>query len=174
MQSTKDDEIIDSAETTDAFRIDSESAANWVLGKLAAIDEEAARIKAQAQKRQDELKADRERLLGRFGAELEAWAREERERRKRKTITLLNGTLAFRTTPRRFTVSDTETAMTTARAVCPDAVVTVEKLDTDAFKEYALRQLEETGEILPGVEITPEGESFSVRTPKPGKENEQE
>ena len=65
------------------FRVTDESSACWVLRRLAAIEAEAALVKAQAARRVEELTADRARLLGRFSSELEAWARQEAQRRRR-------------------------------------------------------------------------------------------
>jgi hypothetical protein len=59
------------------FTIDTEEEANWLLSKLAGIQAEKARITEQAKKRTAELDADYTRLLGRFSADLEAWARTE-------------------------------------------------------------------------------------------------
>ncbi len=41
-------------------------------------------------------------------------------------------------------------------------------VDTGAYLEAARKTLAETGELLPGVEIAPERESFSVRFGKAG------
>ena len=70
------------------FTIDSESAAAWYLRKLAGIDAEIEAIKAATLQRVEELQADRAGLERRFGGELEAWARGEAEKRRRRTVTV--------------------------------------------------------------------------------------
>jgi uncharacterized protein (DUF342 family) len=50
---------VDIPSLEERFTIDSEEKANWLLNKLAAIEEEAARVKAQAKKRAEELEAVR-------------------------------------------------------------------------------------------------------------------
>jgi phage host-nuclease inhibitor protein Gam len=156
----------------DRFTIDSEEKANWLLNKLAAIEEEAARVKSQARKRAEELEADRNRLMGRFGAELEAFARTLAQERRRKSVTLLAGTLAFRTVPARWTITDEDAALQAAGNldVCVTTRVTKVTLDKAALFDY----LDATGDLLPGIERTEAGESFCVRFPKAGKGGEEE
>jgi len=152
---------------TERFTIDSEEKANWLLGKLANIRAEQARINAQAAKRNAELEADFNGLMGRFGADLETFARGEANRRKRRTVTLMQGTLAFRATPSRLVIEEMETAIITARAVAPETVTTEEvtRLDRDAFLKRAAQIREETGEIIAGVKQTESSEAFSVKLP---------
>lgn len=155
-------------ETPERFAIDSESAANWLLSKLAAIEEEQARVKAQARKRAEELEADRNSLMGRFGPELEAWADGEAQRRRRKSVTLLQGTLAFRTTPPRLVIAELREAFEWATANGRDDLIRRE-LNAGEFREAAERTYRETGELLPGVDTVPATQSFSIRFPKAGK-----
>ena len=152
------------------FHIDSESSATWLLSKVRRIDEEQEAIKAATAQRLAELTTDRERLMGRFAAELEAWARQEAEARRRKTITLpLAGyAVSFRAVPSRLVVESEADAITTARAVAPETVTqeTTERFDKAAFLAYAKAHLEATGEILPGLTQSEERESFSVKPVK--------
>ena len=165
------------AEKTE-FHIDSESTATWLLTKVRQIEEEQEAIKAATAQRLSELTADRERLMGRFSAELEAWARSESEKRRRKTITLpLAGyAVSFRAVPSRLVVESEADAITTARAVAPElvSVETREIFDKAGFLAYAKTKLEETGELLPGLAVTEEKESFSVKPVKAGKAGTEE
>lgn len=158
----------------ETFGITDEKSATWLLRKLRAIDEETEAITLATAQRVKELQADRERLMGRFGSELEAWAREESAKRHRKTITLpLAGmAVAFRTNPARLVVESEADAITTARAVAPQTftIETVEKFDRAAFLVHAKATLETSGELLPGVSLTEERESFSVKAIKKGGE----
>jgi phage host-nuclease inhibitor protein Gam len=147
------------------FHIDSEAKANWLLGKLADIEAEKARIKVQADQRTKELDSDRESLLCRFSEELEAWSRQEAERRRRRTVTLMQGSVSFRIIPASIKVGEYTDALTTARAVCPTAVQTATTLDKKAFVDFARNHFETTGELLPGVERTTEREAFTVKFP---------
>jgi len=149
------------------FVIDTADRAEWLLGKLAAIDAEADRMRANTVKRIAELDADRESLLYRFGEQLTAFCRAESDRRRRKTVTLANGSVSFRAVPERFVIADMDAATETARAVCPAALVTetVTRLDRAAFLDAARAALSGAGELLPGVELLPASESVSI---KPG------
>jgi phage host-nuclease inhibitor protein Gam len=156
------DTASDTASEPERFTIDSEEKANWLLSKLAGIQAEKARITEQAKKRTAELDADYTRLLGRFSADLEAWARQDAERRRRRSVTLLHGTLAFRTVPASLRVGDPSDALTTAKAVIPTAVQTIEQLDRKAFLDFAKAHFAETGELLPGIERTEGKETFGI------------
>ena len=148
------------------FTIDTPEKADWLLRKLAGIDAEKATVQAMAAQRTQELDADRNALLSRFGAELEAWAREEATARRRKTVTLLHGAISFRTVPAKLIVESEADAITTARAVAPETVTqeTTERFDKAAFLAHAKAHLESTGEILPGLTQSEERESFSIKT----------
>jgi hypothetical protein len=155
------------------FTIDSESAAAWYLRKLGTIDSEIEAIKAATLQRVEELQADRAGLERRFGGELEAWAREEAERRRRKTVTvpLAGMAVSFRTVAPRLEIEPqkaTEIAFTLGFVTPPGEPVA----DLGAFKAHAEKVFGETGELLPGVRRTEERESVKVGPIKPPKRGE--
>lgn len=156
---------VSTAEKTALFAIDTEDKANWLLGKLAAIDNEKARIKAQAEQRTRELDADRESLLFRFGAELEQWTRTEAERRRRKTVTLMQGTLAFRTVPAglRFVLPDDYYKEIEVIEKAQELGCTHMEINRSEYIKEAKTLMETTGELLPGIERVEAKESFSIR-----------
>lgn len=150
------------------FVIDSESKASWAVGKLLAVDEEIVRVKAQASQRLAELAADKRELEGRFLIPLRMWAEGEAARRRRKTVTLIGGSLSFRSVPAGLKVADPVKAEAAAReAGLADCFETVEKFKPGIFQELAQRRLEEIGELLEGVEQVEAHESFSVKAAKP-------
>lgn len=153
------------AQDKERFTIDSAERADWLLKKLMHLDAEKATVEAMAAQRIEELEADRNRLLARFGGELENWARTEAETRRRQTVTLSYGSVSFRKVASRLTVTSEADAITTARAVLPQAIQTVERFDKAAYLAHAKATLETTGELLPGIETTEERTSFSI---KPG------
>lgn len=153
----------DTAEKPEGFHITDESSADWLLRKLLHLDAEEATVREMAAQRVAELQADKNRLMGRFGAELEAWARTEAEKRRRQTVTLSYGSVSFRKVPARLAIESEEDAITTARAVLPEAIQAVEKFDRAAYLAHAKTALETTGELLPGVGQTEERVSFSVK-----------
>lgn len=162
--------------TTEAprFCIDSTDKANWLLRKLAAIDSERALVKAQADEMMRGLDADAARLKALHEADLQAWAKAELERQNRgkKTLPLLFGTVAFRTVPAALRVTGSREAIEYAQAQGWDVVRSVETLDGEAYRQQAAAVLHETGEVLPGIEIVPERESFSVKFGAKGKGGE--
>lgn len=147
----------------EGFHITDESSATWLLRKLRANQEERDAIKAATTQRLKELDSDDSSLLGRFGAELENWARGEKEKRRRQTITLpLAGcSVAFRVSPARLDLDENalEIAATLGmmKPASPDLV---------AFRKHAQEQLEQTGEVIPGAVLRPAEEKFRVVLPK--------
>lgn len=147
------------------FSICDEDSANWYLRKQATLATEIARIKAQADAIIKPLLADSERLQSRFEAELQAWAQEQIAARggKRKTLDLLQGSIAFRTVPASIKIVSDEEAFVYARTFHADLIQTIEKLDTSGYRAAAKAAMEETGEMIPGTEVTPARESMSLK-----------
>ncbi len=106
-----------------------------------------------------QLDADEKSLRDRFEAEAREWARAELARRgnRRRSLTLLQGTFAFRMVPATLRVDDVAAALNTAVEV--GAV----KVDADAYRRHALDTLKQTGELLPGCVQQGEREHFAVR-----------
>ena len=67
--------------------------------------------------------------------------------------------VGFRKTPSRLEVTDQSAAI--AEATARGFVKT--SPDMSAYREASQKELESTGELLPGVEVKPEGVSFSWR-----------
>jgi hypothetical protein len=95
-----------------------------------------------------------------YEAELEAYVRERKhgERLRRRSLHHLQGTCAFRTVPASVRVTDPLAALDYATRCLPEAVKTQTVLDTARYRQV----VEETGEILPGVEVTQAQETFRV------------
>ena len=152
---------------TDLFVIDSESRADWYLGKLASIEAEKARIKAQAETRLAELSSDAAALRFQFEAQAREWAKGEADKRRRKSVTLLNGTFAFTTFKAGFKVTDEAAAIAHARETLPELVtLETQTIERERFDKAAyLQAAQDTGEVLPGLDSFPAGETFAVRFP---------
>jgi len=160
------EEVLDAedyAATEGRFVIDSNDKAEWALCKLGNWDAEEKRIKAQAQAMLSRIATDRDKFLSRFEADLEAFARAQIEASggKRRSHELLQGTLAFRKVPPQLSVVDREAALAYAKQHAPTAVAEV--LNATEYREGALLALQQNGEVLPGMELKPERESFSIR-----------
>ena len=154
-----------------AFVIDTEDRANWYLGKLATNEAEKARIKAQAAQRLAEIDADTDALRFRFEAQAREWARQEGNRRKRQDVTVLQGTFSFRAFKAGFRVVDEAAAVAHARETLPELVtVETQTIERERFDKAAyIAAAQETGEVLPGLDSHPAGETFAVKFPEPGK-----
>ena len=144
------------------FVIDTEERANWYLRKVANLEAEKARIKSQAAAMIAQVEADAARLEYRFASQLEAFARQELEKRggRRKSLTLFQGTLSFRSQGPRLSVGDvsSDAALTCAAGW----QATRPTIDRAAYLAAAERIFADTGELLPGIERSEAKESFSV------------
>lgn len=154
----------DNEETCEEFHITSESAALWYLRKLANLEAECQRVKRQAERLVAALDAEAESLKRVYQGELEHWAREELAKKgnRRKTLHTLQGTLRFRHVPARLSLEENGNALRFAADHFPALVITRQELDRAAYLDEAKRRLEETGELLEGIERIPEREAFSV------------
>ncbi len=146
------------------FHIDSESAALWYLRKLANLEAERQRVKKQAERLVAALDTEAESLKRVYAGELEHWAREELKRKvnRRKTLHTLQGTLRFRHVPARLSIGEDTAALRFATESLPALVITKQELDRAAYLDEAKRRLEETGELMEGIERVPERETFTV------------
>ena len=148
------------------FCIDSDCAADWLLKQLAALDAESALLTQQHQAAVKRVDSDRAGLLHLYGEQIEAYAAQKvaQDKRSRKSIILPHGTLAFRSVPACIKISDPAAAMEAAKQFSmPNMVRTVETLDTARYQKAAQCALEAQGAILPGVEVLPARESFSIK-----------
>lgn len=146
-----EEEITETKEGLDpSFHIDSEESANWLLRILGNLDAEEKRIKAQYEKRKAQIAREREGLMYRFGAEMEEFARQNLTG-KRKSITLLQGTVGFRSYPASCKVEDINVASEMASQMgmmVPDIA---------AYEKIAFKTFQENGEIMDGIKFTPAG-----------------
>ena len=141
------------------FHITDEASANWLLRKLANLEAERARVKAQAARIVAQLDADEKHLRDLYEAEAREWARQELGKRagRRRSLPLLQGTLAFRTVPPSLRVEDVAAALSTA------AELGAVRVDVAAYRDAAITALQERGEILPGCVRDGEREHFAIR-----------
>lgn len=144
-------------EQPERFAIRDEATAAWAVGKIAEARAVLEQRRQAAAAWVEEAEREVARLEGRFVAELRLWAAEHLPAGKR-SIRLMTGRLEFRTTPGRFVVSDPEEALAWARQYLPAAIKIEERLLAGEIAAYA-----QTGEVPPGVEWSPEGESFKVK-----------
>lgn len=151
----------------EAFTIDTEQKAAWVLRKIRTIQDEREAIKAATAERLEQLDADENSLMARFAEPLRVWAEGEAERRRRKTVTLplAGASLTFRSVAASVVVQDKKTAAEVAVSLGYTKPATA---DLTAYKDAAVEALEKCGELLPGCAISEARESFGISFPKKG------
>ena len=143
---------------TVAFGITDEKSANWYLRKLATMDTEKIRVKAQTEKMLSDLDADTAGLKFLYEGELQEFVRQELARKggKKKTLHLIQGTCSFRSVPASVKVSDTNAALAYAKANGLPCIVLSERVDCEEYKKL------DEGAMLPGMDSTEARENFSV------------
>ncbi len=146
--------VADALPSTDvppAFRVADTASANWVIRKVIEARAYADRVKRWAEL--ELRRADREEqfFLGRFGAELEAWARAEIANLHdgRKSLRLPSGMIGFRTAPPSLLITDENKLLEWAQGHLRQAVE-VRRL---IRKSVLLEHLKLTGECPIGAEI---------------------
>jgi phage host-nuclease inhibitor protein Gam len=161
-------ETVETTEPTDErFVLDSEEKVNWLLRKLANIEAEKQRVTAQYQTMMAALESDERSLRFRFENDLRTFTAQKLAEggNRRKTVHLLQGSLSFRTLPQALKVNDITSAVAFARVTglpCLETV-TEEKFNANIYRQRAQEVLKERGEILPGIEVLPERETFAVK-----------
>lgn len=155
---------------TPAWRIENLQTADWSLRRLAECEAEAAAIDAQyaaavgaLTKRRDDLKAKAERGAGFFRFKLAEYAERERKtllKGRKKSHDFLHGRIGFRAKAERLEV------------VNRDALVewlSAQPIESGLYRvkvEPEVRALQErfksTGEIPPGMDVTPAEETVQI------------
>lgn len=146
-------------ETTEpeaGFYPDTPEKVDWVLGQIADRRARAARLRENAEKRARQEEAEAAFFDWRYGVALRAFARQQLEGGRRKSLTLGHGTLGFRTKPAGVQVGDEGAAIAWAKENAPGAVV--ERLD----KKTLAKALLATGEAVDFAAFTPAEEVFFI------------
>lgn len=144
------------------FHIDSDDRVEWLLGKLADLDARADRVKRNAEEILADIQRQQERLLARFGRELEDYCRQKLGPEPRsKTLKFLQGKVNWRTVKGGPRLVDHEAAL----AFLDEHDEYFERCVTVTPRVRAsdyIALVEETGELLPGIEVVPDREAFYV------------
>jgi phage host-nuclease inhibitor protein Gam len=130
---------------------------------IARIDEQEAdqieRIRARAKELREAHTGRKEWLEGRYAATLEEFARAETDGKKERSVRLLSGTVGFRRNPSSVEITDADALLAWAKENTPNAVKVVESVGKTPIKAH----IEETGEVVPGVEYTPPADRFYIK-----------
>lgn len=149
------------AEADQAFHVQDERTASWVVRKI--VEERAHRQRvaewAAAETRRSERREDF--LHRRYGGELADWARRQLATRhgRQRSIHLPAGRIGFRLEPPRIVVADEPKLLAWCRRHLPSALRIVESVQKAELK----RHVQNTGECPGGAEIAGGGEKFYVK-----------
>jgi|GEM_PF-5208381 len=170
-------EVLTEEERRVEFAVDSPERLEWYVRKQAAIQDEIARVKAQAAAIVRDLERQAQGLEFRFGSQAEVTLRRllaDGKRKNAKSHKTFFGTIGLRTTPASLKVVREDAVIEALRAlpeVADAAVVT--RVDAAALKRLVKVQdgllvVADTGEVvdLPGVQITEPEEKVYIKTAK--------
>ncbi len=144
------------------FAISDEKAANWLVRKVIASREYAARAKAWADLEIKRAEREEHCLLFLYGRQLESWTKDEIARRggKRKSIAMPAGVASFRSVNPSLQIDDEQAVLVWAKGNLPDAIIITEKLSRSILADH----FKATGEIpSTGAHVDKGGERFSIR-----------
>ena len=144
------------------FEINSPERANWLVRKIVECRAYGARARDFAEREQRRAVREEQRLLWRFGRQLEMWAAGEIAKfgGRRRSVSLPAGTLSYRRVGPRVVVDDAAAVLKWAREHCPEVVIKTERVSTAALAEL----MKATGVVPPeGAHIEPETDRFHIR-----------
>jgi hypothetical protein len=148
-------------EPEETFHVRDERTANWVLRLIVGERDYRKRIAAwyEAETRRSERRE--QFLFHRFGAELEAWTRQQlaSQHGSRRSVQLPAGVLGFRVEPTKLVIADERALITWCHTHLPAAVKVVEHV----LKNEITSHLKATGECPPGAELAGGGDKFFVK-----------
>jgi hypothetical protein len=185
-QSLSSDDDDEAVAVPEGFRIDDEGKASWVARKIREARNHAEHVERWAALETRRAQRREQWLLHRFAAELEAWTREELQRRgeRARSVALPGGTLALRRVPPALGIVNESELLVWCHGHLVDAVrITVEADGPGALellqwrstqeepvtlREGVLRKpvrehFQETGEVPPGTVLRPAEDQFSVK-----------
>jgi hypothetical protein len=144
------------------FSVCDEETANLVVWRIVAARIRAERAIAFAEAESNRAKREEAFFLGRYGTQLEQFARRKLAEAKgrRKTVRLPAGSLCFRNQPPHLVIEDEVAVLAWARAHAPALVRTVVSVSKSGLNEH----VRTTGELPDrGVRVEGPLEKFSVR-----------
>ena len=156
------------------FRVTDEASAEWVLERIMNAEADAARdrlkLKAVAERLEAAIKASEKRaewFRGRYGSELEEFARVRLEGAKTKTLKLTWGSISFRSVKGGLRVSDPEAALKWAKQYAPESVKVSEsfqitKLPDKWREDLLVSSPEDLAER--GFAVAADSEAVSIKT----------
>lgn len=169
----------------DGFRVDSDSAANWLVRQIVESRSYADRVRQWAKDEIRRAERNEEKLMYLFGDQLRRWCQEEVVARgsRRRSVHLPAGRVGFRRTPTRLVVQDEAAAADWCSDHAPNALsvkaaargangrLMVQLLEGQLPGVSVRRQVlvselrrivDATGELPEGCEVEGDNETFFV------------
>lgn len=195
----------DDHDAGERWRINTDGDAEWALAMLADLQVQVDAVVAHAEKQQRLAQAWADRVLNQrrsfprpeggvgsgpsvlearrfFQAHLEWYARSQRADHDRKTVDLIGGKIATRTTGGQVEIVDDDALLAWAREHCPGVVRTRDDVLVSTLRQWVAAvttddkgvtivdpesgEVVYTGDIPPGVAVGDEGVSVTI-TPRP-------
>ncbi len=152
------------------FHIEDEDSADWYLKILGRYENELGCLHAQYLQRVERVTKAKASFEKRFGEEFNHYVLEAIKRPgfKGKTLHLSYGSAAVTSYKRKLKVANAAAARAFAKQSVPAAITIVpatEKLSVSSYTDAAQQALNDTGEIMPGIEIVPECDKVAVKLP---------
>lgn len=142
------------------FHVRDADSANWVVRHILEARTYVDHVENWAAAEIRRARRQEAFFLGRWGLELEEFARRKiAEQFGRKSLALPAGTIGFRVEPQRIDVQAEPRVMEWCRANLPLAIKRTETLLKSALMDH----LKQNGELPPGVEIMGGNERFFIR-----------
>jgi len=143
------------------FRVVDAASANWLVRRIVEARKYAERIEQWAAAELRRAEREQAFFVGRWGVELEEWARREiAQQHRRKSIVLPAGTVGFRSGPPKLVIVN-EPALV---AWCQDHLRSALRIHTAVLKSEITSYVMKTGEQPPGAKVDPGGrQSFFIR-----------
>lgn len=143
----------------DTFSVHDSASANWLVRKIAEARAYAKHVKTWADAEVRRAEREEEFFLHHYGHQLEAWARDQIDTKRRKSLKLPAGTVGYRTVPPKLDVTDERKLIGWCRKSLPEAL----RVETHVVRSLVKEHLEQTGEVPDGAAVAVGGERFYVR-----------
>jgi hypothetical protein len=135
----------------DTSEIEDASSANSIVRKIVEARAYAQHVKKWAEVEFRRAQREEQFFLQHYGHQLEAWARAELAKdRRRKSIRLPAGTVGFRVEPKKLAPKDDEKLMAWCRRYLPSALVNRTLIVRDVLTKY----IQKSGKCPDGAAIT--------------------
>ena len=148
------------------FEIETVTSAAWAVRRIQHTYKNAEKIISEVDGEIEKLKAFKKAVLDKaeksteyLRGKLEQYTRRELEGKRERSIQLPGAVIGLRKNPAKIEIADESKVLAELKRAYPEFVRVKESIDKKGLKAY----IQQTGEIIPGVEIVEGEESFSIK-----------